>query len=100
MFHLVCVCLLSALFICIYIHSCLLQIWWSFGSMFGAVLALVVMPTLGWHWYLGLAATPLALVLILFPVMLLLLCVCEEGREGSLVPRPKLAFIASSERAW
>ena len=68
--------------------------------MFGAVLALVVMPTLGWHWYLGLAATPLALVLILFPVMLLLLCVCEEGREGSLVPRPKLAFIASSERAW
>ena len=30
------------------------------------------------------------------PGMLLLLCVCEEGREGSLVPRPKLAFTASS----
>jgi len=36
--------------------------------MFGAALALALMPTLGWHWYLGLAATPLALVLLLFPV--------------------------------
>ena len=36
--------------------------------MFGAGLALAVMPTLGWHWYLGLAATPLAMVLVLFPV--------------------------------
>ena len=36
--------------------------------MFGAALAVAVMPTLGWHWYLGLAATPLALVLPLFLV--------------------------------
>ena len=36
--------------------------------MFGAALALALMPTLGWHWYLGLAATPLALVLVFFPV--------------------------------
>jgi len=36
--------------------------------MFGAALAVAVMPSLGWHWYLGIAATPLALVLLLFPV--------------------------------
>ena len=38
--------------------------------MFGALLAYGVMRPggLGWHWYLGLAATPLAIVLLLFPV--------------------------------
>ena len=47
-----------------------LQIWWAIGSMFGALLAYGVMGPdgLGWHWYLGLAAIPLALVLFFFPV--------------------------------
>ena len=38
--------------------------------MFGALLAYGVMGPdgLGWHWYLGLAAIPLALVLFFFPV--------------------------------
>ena len=38
--------------------------------MFGALLAYGVMHPggLGWHWYLGLAAVPLAVVLPLFPV--------------------------------
>ena len=38
--------------------------------MFGALLAYGVMRPggLGWHWYLGLAALPLAVVLLLFPV--------------------------------
>ena len=38
--------------------------------MFGALLAYGVMRPggLGWHWYLGLAAVPLAVVLLLFPV--------------------------------
>lgn len=47
-----------------------LQFWWAFGSMFGALLAFIVMRPggLGWHWYLGLAAIPLALVLLFFPV--------------------------------
>ena len=46
------------------------QIWWAIGSMFGALLAYGVMgpDRLGWHWYLGLAAIPLALVLLFFPV--------------------------------
>lgn len=40
--------------------------------MFGALLAYGVMgpDRLGWHWYLGLAAIPLALVLLFFPVYL------------------------------
>ena len=47
--------------------------------MFGAGLALAVMPTLGWHWYLGLAASPLAMVLVLFPVCYYCVCVVGEG---------------------
>jgi MFS family permease len=35
--------------------------------MFGALLALGVMNTLGWHWYLGIATFPLFLVLFIFP---------------------------------
>ena len=61
---------------CLDVCCYLLQIWWSFGSMFGAGLALAVMPTLGWHWYLGLAATPLALVLLFFLVFCCYVCVC------------------------
>ena len=47
----------------------LVSIWWSIGTIFGALLAIGVLGygDLGWHWYLGLAATPLTLVLFLFP---------------------------------
>ena len=44
-----------------------IEIWWAIGSMFGALLALAVMDSLGWHWYLGLATVPLLGVLFLFP---------------------------------
>ena len=47
----------------------LVDVWWSVGTMFGAALAIGVMPHLGWHWYLGLAAIPLVLVLFFFPVV-------------------------------
>ena len=44
----------------------LLELWFAAGSMFGAVLAIVVMSEggLDWHWYLGLAVTPQILVLL------------------------------------
>ena len=47
----------------------LIAMWWSIGTIFGALLAIGVLGygNLGWHWYLGLAATPLVLVLFLFP---------------------------------
>ena len=45
-----------------------MQFWWAVGSMFGALLALGVMNSLGWHWYLGIATIPLFLVLFIFPV--------------------------------
>ena len=45
-----------------------LQIWWAIGSAFGALLALGVLDTIGWHWFLGIATFPLAAVLLLFPV--------------------------------
>jgi MFS family permease len=46
----------------------LIEFWWAVGSMFGALLALGVMNSLGWHWYLGIATIPLFLVLFIFPV--------------------------------
>ena len=53
-----------------HVFWCKSQIWWAIGSMFGALLAYGVMgpDKLGWHWYLGLAAIPLFLVLFFFPV--------------------------------
>ena len=48
-----------------------IEMWWSVGTMFCAALAIVVLGTwhLSWHWFLGLAATPLAIVLVLFPLV-------------------------------
>ena len=46
----------------------LLDVWSAFGVIFGSILAVLVLGLgdLSWHWYLGLAACPLALVSILF----------------------------------
>lgn len=41
-----------------------LSIWWSVGAVLEAVVARLVMPTLGWRWLLGLSASP-ALLMIL-----------------------------------
>lgn len=43
--------------------------WWGIGTMFGAALAVGVMghDRLGWHWYLGLSATPMVIVLCFIP---------------------------------
>lgn len=41
---------------------------WAIGTMFGAGLAVGMgRDNLGWHWYLGLSATPMACVLIFIP---------------------------------
>ena len=49
----------------------LIEVWWSIGTMFGAVLAIGVMRDggLGWHWYLGLATLPLVLCVFAFPLV-------------------------------
>ncbi len=46
----------------------LLGVWWSMGTIIGTSVAIGVMGRggLGWHWYLGFCAIPLALVLPLF----------------------------------
>lgn len=43
--------------------------WWAIGTMFGAALAVGVMgpDKLGWHWYLGLSASPMLIAIILVP---------------------------------
>ncbi|KAK3084065.1 hypothetical protein FSP39_007577 [Pinctada imbricata] len=37
----------------------LIEVFWAIGACFEVLLALAVMPTLGWKWLLGLSATPL-----------------------------------------
>ncbi|XP_061553999.1 LOW QUALITY PROTEIN: synaptic vesicle 2-related protein-like [Phycodurus eques] len=41
----------------------LIAAFWALGAVFEVLLALWVMPTLGWRWLLGLSSTPLAIFL-------------------------------------
>lgn len=43
---------------------CAPQLFWAFGSIFEVLLALLVMPTLGWRWLLGLSTIPTGMFLI------------------------------------
>uniref|UniRef100_A0A3Q4MHC4 SV2 related protein a n=1 Tax=Neolamprologus brichardi TaxID=32507 RepID=A0A3Q4MHC4_NEOBR len=47
--------------------SCLLRygIFWALGTVFEVLLAILVMPTLGWRWLLGLSTIPLFIFAIL-----------------------------------
>lgn len=74
----------------------LLELWWAVGSMLGAVLAIGVMRDggLGWHWMLGLAAIPLALVLFIFPL------VPESARYYLVKGKTKKAQKVISRIAW
>ncbi|TNM91949.1 hypothetical protein fugu_018961 [Takifugu bimaculatus] len=42
----------------------LMGLFWAFGSMLEVLLALFIMPTLGWRWLLGLSAIPTGIFLI------------------------------------
>lgn len=42
-----------------------LQIFWALGTVFEVLLAILVMPTLGWRWLLGLSTIPLFIFAIL-----------------------------------
>uniref|UniRef100_A0A8C8GX83 Synaptic vesicle 2-related protein n=1 Tax=Oncorhynchus tshawytscha TaxID=74940 RepID=A0A8C8GX83_ONCTS len=43
----------------------LIEIFWALGTVFEVLLAIVVMPTLGWRWLLGLSTIPLFIFAIL-----------------------------------
>ncbi|XP_064618538.1 synaptic vesicle 2-related protein-like isoform X1 [Lineus longissimus] len=47
----------------------LIELFWAIGACFETILALVVMPTLGWRWLLGLSSLPL-LIFAIFCVWL------------------------------
>lgn len=52
-----------------------MQIFWAVGTVFEVLLAILVMPTLGWRWLLGLSTIPLFIFAILcFVSMSLHLC--------------------------
>ena len=44
------------------------QFFWAFGSAFLVGTSLIVMPTLGWRWLLGIATVPVAIFVILCKV--------------------------------
>ncbi|XP_056289283.1 synaptic vesicle 2-related protein isoform X2 [Pseudoliparis swirei] len=41
----------------------LIAVFWSLGSVFAVLLALVTMPTLGWRWLLGFSTIPIAIAI-------------------------------------
>ncbi|GAB4823994.1 hypothetical protein N2152v2_011040 [Parachlorella kessleri] len=49
--------------------SLMLHFFWTLGTMFEAVLAWAVLPPLGWRWLLALSASPLLLLLLLYPLL-------------------------------
>lgn len=49
-----------------------LQIFWALGTVFEVLLAILVMPTLGWRWLLGLSTIPLFIFAILCFVSMML----------------------------
>lgn len=40
------------------------QVFWSIGTVFEVLLALWIMPLLGWRWLLGLSTIPVAIFII------------------------------------
>ena len=50
------------------------QVFWAIGACFEVLLALIVMPTLGWQWLLGFSAIPLLIFAICCVVSFSLLC--------------------------
>ena len=48
-----------------------IAMWWTVGGIFCSVLAMLVLGVwhLNWHWFLGMCATPMGMVLLLFPLV-------------------------------
>eukprot|EP01118_Nematostelium_gracile_P002562 TRINITY_DN1278_c0_g1_i2.p1 TRINITY_DN1278_c0_g1~~TRINITY_DN1278_c0_g1_i2.p1 ORF type:complete len:509 (-),score=104.22 TRINITY_DN1278_c0_g1_i2:167-1693(-) len=46
-----------------------IELFWAAGSLFEALLAWLVLPTLKWRWLLGLSAIPMLLLLCFWPVL-------------------------------
>ena len=44
-------------------------LFWSGGAMFESLVAMYVMPKLGWRWLVGISSLPLGLLLLLWPVL-------------------------------
>lgn len=66
--------MLSSILICDCFFS-LWQVFWAIGTVFEVLLAVLVMPTLGWRWLLILSALPLLLFAVLcFVGILLKMC--------------------------
>ncbi|XP_057813177.1 organic cation/carnitine transporter 7 isoform X2 [Cryptomeria japonica] len=42
---------------------------WTFGTILEALIAWIVMPTLGWRWLVGLSSTPLLILLVFYSVV-------------------------------
>jgi len=49
----------------------MIAMWWTIGGIFCSVLAMLVLGVwhLNWHWFLGMCAAPMSVVLLLFPLV-------------------------------
>lgn len=63
------------------------QIFWALGTVFEVLLAIVVMPTLGWRWLLALSTIPLFIFAILCFVSMTLSAVMCSFKTMELVIR-------------
>lgn len=71
----------------------LIEVFWAIGTCFEVLLALIVMPTLGWRWLLGLSSIPL----LIFSVFCKWLP--ESARYNVLSGKPEKAYITLKEIA-
>jgi len=47
---------------------CVFQCFWALGACFEVLLALIIMPSLGWQWLLALSTIPLLAFALITPV--------------------------------
>lgn len=57
------------------------QCFWALGACFEVTLALIVMPTLGWHWLLALSTGPLLAFAIICPVSIIHVVFCVNFKS-------------------
>lgn len=61
------------------------QIFWAVGTVFEVLLAILVMPTLGWRWLLGLSTIPLFIFAVLCFVSMTLAVVAFHVMRSSFI---------------
>uniref|UniRef100_A0A4W6GCD3 SV2 related protein n=1 Tax=Lates calcarifer TaxID=8187 RepID=A0A4W6GCD3_LATCA len=77
----------------------LIEIFWALGTVFEVLLAILVMPTLGWRWLLGLSTIPLFIFAFLcFVSIMLLVLKCSQITASSADMPVFLGWVGAEDR--